>query len=56
MHIRVQNMYTGWQTCIGCTKLQVSFRKRAAKKMALLRKITYEDKASCAYSPPCIHI
>jgi len=44
---------TGWQKPIGCLKLQVIFRKRAIYYGALLRKITYEDKASYGSSPPC---
>ena len=31
---------TGWRRPIECLKLQVSFRKRATKYRALLRKIT----------------
>ena len=45
--------FTGWRRCIGCLKLQVSFRKRATKYRSLLRKMTYQDKASCGSSPPC---
>ena len=30
--------HTGWQRCIGCLKLQVSFRKRAPNHRAVLRK------------------
>jgi len=40
---------TGWRTCIGW----ISFGKRAAQNRALLRKMTYKNKASCASSPPC---
>ena len=39
-----------WQRCIGCLKMQVSFGKRATNHRALLRKITYKDKASPASS------
>ena len=39
---------TGWRTCIGCLKLQVSFRKRAINHRALLLEMTCKDKASCA--------
>jgi len=35
-------------------KLQIIFRKRATNCRALLRKMTYKDKASYASSPPCI--
>ena len=31
---------------IGCLRLQVIFRKRATNYRALLRKMTYKDKAS----------
>ena len=39
---------TGWRRLIGCLKLQVIFRNRANNYRALLRKITYENKASYA--------
>jgi len=42
-----------WQKLIGCLKLQVIFRKRATNYRALLRKMTYEDKASYDFTPPC---
>jgi len=44
---------TGWRTCIGCLTLQVSLRTRVTDYRALLRKMTYKDKASYASSPPC---
>jgi len=44
---------TGWPRPIGCLKLHVIFRIRATEYRALLRKMTYEDKASCGSSPPC---
>jgi len=37
-------------------KLQVSFRKRATNYRALLRKMTYENKASYASSPLCTYM
>jgi len=43
----------GWRRPIGCFKLQVIFRKRAINYRALLRKMTYKDKASYGSSPPC---
>jgi len=49
---------TGWRTGIGCLKVQVSFRKRAAKNRAFVQKISFNDKASYASSPPvymCVH-
>jgi len=45
---------TGWRRPIGCLKLQVIFRKRTTNSRALLRKVTYEDKASYDSTPPCI--
>jgi len=37
---------TGWRRPIGCRNLQIIFRKRATNYRALLRKMTYKDKAS----------
>jgi len=48
--------HTGWRRCIGCLKLHVSFRKRATNYRALWRKMTYQDKASYASSPPCTNM
>ena len=45
---------TGWRRLIGCIKLQIIFRKRATNYTALLRKMTYKDKASYDSTPPCI--
>ena len=39
---------------MGCLKLQVIFHQRATNYRALLQKITYEDKASYDFTPPCI--
>jgi len=44
---------TGWLKCIGCLKLQVSFRKRATNYCVFLRKMTCKDAASYGSSPPC---
>ena len=44
---------TGWRRPTRCLKLQIIFGKRATNYRALLRKITYKDKASYAFSPPC---
>ena len=44
---------TGWRRPIGCLKVQVISHKRAINYMALLRKMTYKDKASYGSSPPC---
>jgi len=49
-----RNEDTGWRRLIGCLKLQVIFRKRATYYRALLRNMTYEDKASYDSTPPCI--
>jgi len=51
---KVIRIHSGWRRCIGCLKLQVSFRKRATIYRALLRNETCKDKASYASSPPCI--
>jgi len=45
---------TGWQRCIGSLKLQVSSRQRAINYKGFMRKVTNEDKASYASSPPCM--
>jgi len=45
------NTATGWQRCIGCLRLQISFRKRATSFWALLRKMTSKDKASYDSTP-----
>jgi len=47
---------TGWRRPIGCLKLQVTFRNRATNYRALLRKMTYKDKASYGSWPPCIKV
>jgi len=44
---------TGWRRPIGCLKLQVIFCERATNYGALLRKMTYKDKASYDLMPPC---
>jgi len=48
------HMCTGWRRLIGCLRLQVIFRKRATNLRALFWEMTYEDKASCDSTPPCI--
>jgi len=50
-HAQHTHAFTG---CCEC-RSEVSFRKRAARNRALLRKITYKAKASFASSPPCRH-
>ena len=53
-HLRECIMHhTGWRRFIGSPKLHVIFHKRATTDRALLRKMTYEDKASYVSSPPC---
>jgi len=44
---------TWWRRPIGCFKLQIIFRKRATNYRAILRKITFENKASYGSLPPC---
>ena len=55
MTLRHPISHTGWRICIGCLRLQISFRKRAIKYRALLRKMTHKDKVSYASLPPCRH-
>jgi len=43
---------TGWRRPTGCLKLQGIFRKTATNCRALLRKMTYEHKASYDPTPP----
>ena len=43
-------------TPIACLKLHVIFRTRASHHKALLRKMTYVDKASYDSTPPCTEI
>jgi len=50
------NLYqlgTGWRRLKGCLKRQVPFGKKAINYRALLRKMTYKDKASFGSTPPC---
>jgi len=44
---------TGWRRVIGCLKLQVIVGKRATDCRALLRTMTYKDKAFYDSTPPC---
>jgi len=44
-------IHTGWQKCIEC--LHVSFRKRATNCRALWQKMTYKEKMSHVFWPPC---
>jgi len=43
---------TEWQRPRGCLKLQVIFRKKCPNYRALLRKMTYKDKASYGSRDP----
>ena len=54
MKIWMRLMVTGWRGPIECLKLQVIFRKRATNYRALLRNMTYKDKASYHSTPPHI--
>jgi len=44
---------TAWRRCIRCLKMQVSFLKSATIYRALLRKMSYTEKASHPFSPSC---
>jgi len=52
-NLKWRRMGTGWRRCIRCLN-EVSFRKSATNYRALLRKMTYKDKASYSSSTPCI--
>ena len=45
---------TGWRRPIACLISWITFRKLATNYRALLREMTYKDKASYGSSPPCI--
>jgi len=45
---------TGWRTSIGCLISWITFLKSATHYRALLRKMTYKNKASHESSPPCM--
>jgi len=51
---RVCGYTTGWRRVIGCLISYITFRKLATDYRALLRKMTYPDKASYDSMPPCI--
>ena len=53
MILLIHTQDTGWRILIAYLKLQVIFRQRATNSRALLRKMTYEDKASYESTPPC---
>jgi len=52
-HVKSSDYDTGRRRPIGSLKLQVSFRKKDTNYRALLRKMTYEDKASHGSLPLC---
>jgi len=61
INIQMQRLYkhvrgsdTEWRRPLGYLKLQVIFRARATNYRALLRKMTYKDKAPYDSTPPCI--
>jgi len=53
VYMQMLHSCTRWQRPIGCLKMQIIFHKRASNHRALLRKMTYKDKASYGSSPPC---
>jgi len=54
-YVRKRGPYTtGWRRCIGCLKLQVSFRKRAINYMALLRETNFKDRCVYFHVSRCI--
>jgi len=55
IYIKYTHAAAGWQTPIGCLKLQVMFRNKVTNHRAFLRKTTCRDKASYGSSPPCIN-
>ena len=55
-HVTAARRVTGWRTCTGCRKLQVSFRKIATNFRALLRKMNCKYKASDTSSPPSVGV
>jgi len=42
------NLRTGWPKCIGCLTVAGLFSQKSLLYGALLREMTYKDKASCA--------
>jgi len=53
MHLYIRYMCTGWRRPMGCLKSQIICCKWATNYRALLRKLTYKDKASYGSLPPC---
>ena len=50
---RVQRWRTGWRKLMGSPKLQIILNKIATEYKSLLRKMTYKDKGSYEFLPPC---
>ena len=46
------NLRTGWPKCIGCLKVAGLFSQKSLLYGALLREMTYKNKASCALEIP----
>jgi len=51
---RTHEWGTGWRRRIGCLMLQIISCKRTTNYRALLRKMTYRDKASYGSPPLCM--
>jgi len=50
----IQWICTGWRRFIGPPKLQIIFQQRATKYRSSLQRMTYKDKGSYEFSPPCM--
>ena len=53
LHLDYVASDTAWRRPIGCFKLQVISGKSATNYRALLREMTYQDKATYGSLPPC---
>ena len=51
--LEIGGQAAGWRRCMGCLKLQVTFRKRATNYRAVLRKTTCENQALYGSLPLC---
>ena len=56
IHDHKHQHVTGWRRLIGCLKLQVILRHSTTNYRAVLRKMTYEDKASYDSTLTSTHI
>ena len=54
MHVHAHTD-TGWRRPLGFLISWITFRKLATNYRALLRKMTYKDKASYDSTPPCTY-